>query len=112
MSDKRDQASEELLPDELVDDENAVDDMDMVYGEEDLDDLSMDTGEEDLEDTSTEYNEAEFHDETNDAANIVDDLDLGEAVYNEEMFDEDDLEDSPLNRTTPHAPSDDNDLER
>jgi hypothetical protein len=88
MSDRRDQASEELLPDELVNDAGELDDV------------------------STEWNEAEFHDETNDAEHLVEDQDLGEAVYNEEMFDEGDLEDSPMNRTTPGAPSDDNDLER
>lgn len=88
MSDKRDQASEELLPDELVNDAD------------------------ELEDVSTEYNEAEFHDETNDAEHLVEDQDLGESVYNEEMFDDEELQDSPLNRTTPHTPSDDNDLER
>lgn len=88
MSDRRDQASEELLPDELVNDADELDDV------------------------STEWNEAEFHDETNDAEHLVEDQDLGEAVYSEEIFDDEDLEDSPLNRTTPGATSDDNDLER
>jgi hypothetical protein len=88
MSDKRDQASEELLPDELVNDAGELDDV------------------------STEWNEAEFHDETNDADHLVEDQDLGEAVYNEEMLDEEDLKDSSLNRSSLDAQSDDNDLER
>ncbi len=88
MSDKRDQASEELLPDELVNDADELDDV------------------------STEWNEAEFHDETNDADHLVEDQELGEAVYNEEMFDDKSSRSSSSNRSSLEAPSDDNDLER
>ena len=44
MSDRRDQASEELLPDELVNDAGELDDVSTVYNEEMF-------GQEDLEDS-------------------------------------------------------------
>lgn len=39
--------------------------------------------EDDLSDDTTEYSEAEFHDETRMAEHVVEDLDLGEALYYE-----------------------------
>ena len=39
--------------------------------------------EDDLEDTSTEYTEAEFHDEQRTGEKLVNDIDLGEALYYE-----------------------------
>jgi hypothetical protein len=43
--------------------------------------------EDDLSDDTTEYSEAEFHDETRIAEHVVEDLDLGEALYYEKDLD-------------------------
>lgn len=43
--------------------------------------------EDDLSDDTTEYSEAEFHDETRMAEHVVNDIDLGEALYYEKDLD-------------------------
>jgi len=75
---------EELEELDLLDDEDA----------EALDDVDGDEvgypenlREDDLSDDTTEYSEAEFHDETRMAEHVVEDLDLGEALYYEKDLD-------------------------